>query len=79
MPDHTLQIFETLGAATRVIELSGPGPMGTGPGADNYLCGACGNVLIAGTRPGQIPSTITCEGVSAVIRCGKCQSTNGIP
>jgi hypothetical protein len=79
MADHRLQVIETLDPTTRVVELSGSGPSGTGAGADNYLCGSCGNVLSAGMRPGQIPSTLTGQVASTVIRCGKCKATNAVP
>jgi len=78
MSDHRLQVVETLDPTTRVIDLSGPDPIMTATGPDNYFCGACGNVLIASVRPLRIPSTLTGQAASTVIRCGKCKVTNAV-
>lgn len=79
MADHRLLVIETVDPTTRVVDLSGPGPIGTGAGSDDYLCGGCGNVLIAKMRPGQVPSTLNGRLASTVIRCGRCKAANAIP
>jgi ribosomal protein S27AE len=80
MSDHRLQVVETIGPTIKIVELSGPGPIGAGTGGpDNHLCGTCGNVLIANVRPGQIPSTFIDHILQLVIRCGRCHSTNAVP
>ena len=71
MSNHRLKVIENLDPNIKVLDPSGPGPLVTGTGSDDYLCGACENVLIAKMRPGQIPSTM--------IRCGKCGATSVLP
>ena len=57
---------------TRATIFATAAPVITGPGSDDYTCGNCGKILIAGLAAGKTFKSI-------VIRCPACSAFNETP